>query len=182
MHVHNFAAIPHVDKYRVFCVQFPYGNVLRWIRHEGRQETYSFGLMPSVSCPGIEFRFQSTKRWYSGVLKSQIAREMQIKTTTQLTSWVCIPFSSPPWLVWLPPGWSNLDRNISSSAFRHSEITRGILTQSRLSSCCRISSCHASSSSSRSCSCSSGFSSSWVPPLQQRFPQRCWTPIGRCSS
>ena len=31
MHVQTPAANPPSDKYRVFCVQFPYGNVLRWI-------------------------------------------------------------------------------------------------------------------------------------------------------
>ena len=34
---HTFAAKPSSDKYRVVCVQFPYGNVLRWTRHEDRQ-------------------------------------------------------------------------------------------------------------------------------------------------
>ena len=103
MHVHTFAAIPPVDKYRVLGIQFPYGNILWWIRHEGRQETYSSGVIPSVFCPGVEFRFQPTTQWYSGVLESQTARERQI-ITTQLTAWVCILFSSPPWLVWLTPG------------------------------------------------------------------------------
>ena len=86
-------------------------------------------------------------------------------TTPHLTAWVCIPFSSPPLLVWLTPGRANLNRKSSSSASGHSEITRGILTHSRLSSCCRISSRSASSSSSsRHFSCSSEFSPSWAPP------------------
>ena len=58
MHVHTFAAITPVDEYRVLGIQLPlYGNVLWWIRHEGRQETYSFGVVPSVSCPGSKLRF-----------------------------------------------------------------------------------------------------------------------------
>ena len=42
MHVHTSAAVPPFDKYRVLGIQLPYGNVLRWIGHKGRQETYSF--------------------------------------------------------------------------------------------------------------------------------------------
>ena len=74
---------------------------------------------------------------------------------------VCIPLSSTPLLVWLTPGRANLDSNSSSSASRHSEITRGILTQSRLSSCCRISSRSASSRSKQQ----KLLVQSWVQPL-----------------
>ena len=61
MLVHAFAAVTPFDKYRVLGIQLPSGNVLWWIGHERRQETYSFGVVPSVSCPGSKLRFLPSK-------------------------------------------------------------------------------------------------------------------------
>ena len=36
MHVHTFAAVPPVEKYRVLGIQLLYGNMFRWIRRKGR--------------------------------------------------------------------------------------------------------------------------------------------------
>ena len=85
MHVHTFTAVPPVGKYRVLGIQFPYGNVWRPIRHNGRQETYSFGVVHSVACPGGKFRILPTK--CSG-LTSQMSRWRQIITTPPFTAYV----------------------------------------------------------------------------------------------
>ena len=92
MHVHPFAVKATRNKYQCFPSVFPYGNLLRWVRHQGRLENNTFGEIPSASCLGVELRFQSTTQWHSGLLENRISRERQINSTTQLTARICTPF------------------------------------------------------------------------------------------
>ena len=77
MHVHTFAAIPPVDKYRFSVFNSPTGTYCGGSDIKAEQETYSFGVIPSVSCPGIKLRFQATKKRCGGVFQSQMARGRQ---------------------------------------------------------------------------------------------------------
>ena len=128
--------------------------------HRGGSDTKADNISTPLACSrtslvkGLTSSFSPLNDGTAERHKHQMAREKQIEFTFQVTARVCTPFSSPPWLVWLPPRWANLDRKRSSSASHCS--------QNCLLFCFNVS-CHAQSSN-RDLSHSRGYCPARVLP------------------
>ena len=84
-------------------------------------------------------------------MPSLVGSEMCIRDRCTSTARVYTHFASPPWLVWLTPLWTNLDRNSSFSVSHLSEIPQTSVAQNRLSYSSRPCPCWTLAYSSGSC-------------------------------
>ena len=83
-------------------------------------------MIPSVSDSRDGISFQPAKR--RGVLESQ-ARGRQTKNTIKLTAAVYTSLSSPSWLVWGTPLWTNLDGTTTRLLCSSGYLIRALLQQ-----------------------------------------------------